>query len=143
MTVIEIYNRVVNLLNEQHFKFQRFDEVCEITGSFLPSNIEHIRKRETRFRLIFRDNYCVNYTWRDININVSIEQASSMLSLINTQLLCGNFQIDYDTRSVCYKNTISFTALEHCNFDELYRFISLPTAMFIEYDNKLRLLCAR
>lgn len=143
MTVSEAYNKVVDVLDEHNFKFRRLDEACEITGSFLPFNKNHVGERETRFRLIFRDNYCVNYTWRDVSINVSIEQAASMLSLINTQLLCGNFQIDYDNRTVCYKNTISFTALEHCSYDELYRFISLPTGMFMEYDKKLRLLCAK
>ena len=143
MTEPEIYYRVVANLTEQNFKFQRHDDVCEITGSFLPFNKEHIGERETRFRLLFRDNYCVNYTWRDIAINVSMAQASNLLSLINVQLLCGNFQIDYNTQSVCYKNTISFTALEHCGFDELYRFVSLPTAMFIEYDTKLRMVCSK
>lgn len=143
MTVSEAYNKVADILSAHNFRFKRLDEVCEITGSFLPFNKNHIGERKTTFRLIFRDNYCVNYTWRDISINISIEHAASMLSLINTQLLCGNFQIDYDTRTVCYKNTISFTALEHCTYDELYRFISLPTGMFMEYDNKLRLLCLR
>lgn len=132
MTRDNAIQKVRQLFDEHGFKYKWSDADKTFTGTFASKSFPG---RVTRFNISFWSTDAVNVTSWDVNANGRLEKMSLLLAAINASLIKGNFDLDVLTGEVKYRNAISFTSLEHCNWEELYNFVVLPTKMFFENAN--------
>lgn len=131
----DAYDRVKRLLQEKGFHFSCDDGQFEITGTFAS---EVYAGRLTRFKLRIYDKYIMNVTHWDICADGCIEKMACLIAALNSNLLCGNFELDVKSGEISYKNVMSLIDVEHWNYDELHKFILLPTQMFFSHSQQLQ-----
>lgn len=135
----EAYDRVKNLLRKNGFSFDADDGKRVVVGSFSSRRYEG---NPTRFKLVFYDNYIMNVTHWDVCAAGCIEKMACLITALNSDLLCGNFELDLTSGQVSYKNVMSLVDVEHWDYAGLYDFLLLPTEMFFAHRQKLQSVMA-